>query len=72
MRQGIRFHDGTPLTMEDLQYAIEQAAGRSESWNASIPTIVRISSTDDATLVVEFAEFLGTFPGRSCGVRPSR
>ena len=61
MRQGMRFHDGTPLTIEDLQYAIERGTSKELSWNALIPTIVRMSTPDDTTLVVELAESWAPF-----------
>jgi peptide/nickel transport system substrate-binding protein len=56
MRQGVTFHDGTPLTVEDLQYAIERGTSQESSWRPLLPAIVRMATSDDRTLVVELAE----------------
>ena len=56
MRQGVTFHDGTPLAIEDLRYAIERGSSAESPWRPLLPPITRIATPDARTLVVELAE----------------
>jgi len=56
MRRNVLFHDGTPLTIEDLRYAVERGAGEQSTWASLIPPITTISTPDDHTLVIKLAE----------------
>lgn len=56
MRRDVLFHDGTPLHIEDLQYAIERGISQESTWKSLFPPIAGFATPDDRTLVVELTE----------------
>ena len=51
LRQGVRFHDGTPFTAEDVVFSIERArAETSELPGATWPTSRAVEAIDDHTV----------------------
>jgi peptide/nickel transport system substrate-binding protein len=54
LRQGIKFHDGTPVTTEDVKFTYEQYRGASAG--ALKSKLERIESPDDRTIRFTFKE----------------
>ena len=46
LRDGIRFHDGTPVTVEDIQYSIERCADTSGEGTLLVPAFSNIESVE--------------------------
>ncbi|MFC4599846.1 ABC transporter substrate-binding protein [Cohnella hongkongensis] len=58
LRQGIRFHDGSELTSEDVYYSYAKLSGLNgkEPLSSKFAAIERIDTPDDATVVVKLKE----------------
>lgn len=54
IREGVTFHDGSPLTAEDVAYTIEQVIDPENGsiWYAGLSPITGVETPDDTTVVV--------------------
>jgi len=54
LREGIKFHDGNPVTVEDIKYSLERCADTSngEPLVAAFSNISAVTTPDDKTVVV--------------------
>ncbi|WP_110241536.1 ABC transporter substrate-binding protein [Nocardioides gilvus] len=54
IREGVNFHDGSPLTAEDVAFTIEQVINPENGsiWYAGLSPITKVSVTDDTTVEV--------------------
>ena len=50
LRQGVRFHDGTPFTAEDVVFSIERARAGTSELQTPVANIAAIQAIDDRTL----------------------
>jgi peptide/nickel transport system substrate-binding protein len=65
LREGMTFHDGSPVTADDLLFTLEYAQQHAfPSWNAILSRIASVAKVDDRTvqftLTAPFAPFAGT------------
>ena len=61
LRDGITFHDGTPVTIEDVKYSIDRYAeiqGESSAFSIVADASVRDEKTIEVTLKESYSEFL--------------
>jgi len=58
LREGVKFHDGSPVTVEDVKYSIERCADTSEGAPlvAAFSNIESVEATDDKTIVITLKE----------------
>lgn len=56
LRQGVRFHDGTPFTAEDVVFSIERAKADSSGFKEHLQGIAAVMAVDVHTVHVDFAE----------------
>lgn len=70
LRQGLKFHDGHPLTTADVQWTYEQYTG--VNFKIFRDKLDRIERVDDRTIVFHFkepfVEFLDLYNGGSTGI----
>ena len=50
LRQGVRFHDGTPFTADDVVFSIERAQAKTSDFKDRVDGIVGIEAPDDHTI----------------------
>jgi len=55
LRQGVRFHDGSPLTAEDVAFSIERAMHKDSDMKVFAASIVSAKARDASTVVIETA-----------------
>lgn len=66
LREGVKFHDGSKVTVEDVVYSIERCAdtGNGEPLVAAFSNIDKVTAPDDRTVVITLkqpdAEFLAS------------
>lgn len=65
LREGVTFHDGTPLTAEDVVYTYEQAANPENGavWAASLNFMESIEAEGDHEVVIRLSEPYTYFDG---------
>ena len=59
LREGVRWHDGAPVTSRDVAYTvkkIQDPATQARSWVSSFTSVASIETPDDLTVVVHFAQ----------------
>lgn len=57
IRQGVKFYDGTDMTVEDIKWSIERARDNEESpWTFSLAQVESVETPDDATVVITLTE----------------
>lgn len=58
LRDGIRFHDGNPVTVEDVRYSIERCAdtGDGDPLVSAFSNIESVETPDESTIVVTLKE----------------
>ena len=59
LREGVRWHDGAPVTARDVVFSVEKArqpATESKSFMAQFDNLVRLEAPDDHTVVAEYSE----------------
>lgn len=64
LREGMTFHDGQPVTVDDLVFTVEYAQQHAfPSWNAILAQVASVAAQDDRTvrftLTAPFAPFVG-------------
>ena len=64
LRDNVKFHDGTPVTAEDVQYSIEKSAGLTgeDSLIAAFSLIEEVAVTDEHTVTITLSEGDFDFP----------
>ncbi|MBK6316032.1 MAG: protein kinase [Blastocatellia bacterium] len=75
IREGVRFHDGRPLTARDVRYTFERVmrfpdrrwlldrvSGAADLYEGRAPTLEGVRVVDDSELTVSLDEPLGIFP----------
>ena len=55
LRDGITFHDGTPVTVEDVKYSIERYA-EIQGGDSAFSILESVETPDDSTVVVNLSE----------------
>jgi peptide/nickel transport system substrate-binding protein len=50
LRQGVRFHDGTPLTATDVAFSIDRARGEDSEYNVSLNSIAQVEAVNPGTV----------------------
>jgi peptide/nickel transport system substrate-binding protein len=50
LRQGVRFHDGTPFTAEDVVFSVERAQAKTSDFRGRVDGIAAVEATDDHTI----------------------
>lgn len=61
LRDGITFHDGTPVTIEDVKYSIDRYAEIQGESSAFSSLVDSVEVQDDKTLVVNLKESYSEF-----------
>lgn len=58
LRDGVKFHDGSLVTVEDVKYSIERCAdtGNGEPLVAAFSNIANVETPDESTIVVNLTE----------------
>jgi peptide/nickel transport system substrate-binding protein len=57
IRQGVKFFDGSDMTVEDIKWSIERAKDTEESpWTFSLAQVQEVTTPDDSTVVVSLTE----------------
>ncbi|MCI6552957.1 MAG: ABC transporter substrate-binding protein [Lachnospiraceae bacterium] len=58
LRDGIKFHDGSPVTVEDVKYSMEKCAdaGRGEPLIAAFSNLESVNTPDDKTIEIFLKE----------------
>lgn len=58
LRDGIQFHNGNPVTVEDVKYSIEKCAGNGtgEPLISAFSNIESVETPDDKTIVISLTE----------------
>lgn len=76
IRQGVKFHDGSPLTIDDIVYTFERIMGLNggEKLKATFDSVTSIDAPDDATFVMTLKEpnsnFLYSLTALQSGIVP--
>lgn len=55
LREGVRFHDGTPFTAEDVTFSIERAKAATSAYKDHLQAITAVTTIDTHTVHVDFA-----------------
>ncbi|MFC6152697.1 ABC transporter substrate-binding protein [Nocardioides yefusunii] len=65
IRDDVTFHDGSPLTAEDVKYTIEQVKNPDNAsiWSAGLGPIAKVETPDDTTVVVHLERRHGVLQG---------
>jgi peptide/nickel transport system substrate-binding protein len=56
LRQGVKWHDGTPLTAQDVKFSIAVANDVNNSVQTTFATLKSVETPDDHTIVLTFSE----------------
>lgn len=56
LREGVSFHNGKAVTVEDLVYSIERAVELGKNTFKAFNTVSAVEATDDSTLVISLSE----------------
>jgi peptide/nickel transport system substrate-binding protein len=57
IRQGVKFFDGSDMTVEDIKWSIERARDTEESpWTFSLAQVQEVATPDDSTVVISLPE----------------
>ena len=56
LRQGVRFHDGTPLTAEDVVFSLRRAWSPQSEFAASLPPVAAVEADGDHVVRVRMIE----------------
>jgi Bacterial extracellular solute-binding proteins, family 5 Middle len=55
LRRGVRFHDGTPFTSEDVVFSLNRALSETSDFKGDLPPITTVAATDDHTVQITTA-----------------
>lgn len=56
LRDGVKFHDGTPLTAEDVVFSVQRAMAPTSNFKAYVAGIKEARKVDDKTVEIETAQ----------------
>ncbi|MCL2368977.1 MAG: ABC transporter substrate-binding protein [Oscillospiraceae bacterium] len=58
LREGVRFHNGDPVTVEDIVYSIERGAdeGETATFVSALSVVTRVETRDEWTVEIEIEE----------------
>lgn len=76
IRQGVKFHNGDDLTMEDIQYSFDRLMGKNggEKMSNSFDNVASTEAPDASTFVIKLKEpnsnFLYSLTGRQSAIIP--
>jgi peptide/nickel transport system substrate-binding protein len=51
LRQGVKFHDGTPFTVEEVVFSVNRALSETSDMRGYVPSIKVVNAVDDHTAV---------------------
>ncbi|MCR5419903.1 MAG: ABC transporter substrate-binding protein [Lachnospiraceae bacterium] len=73
LREGVKFHDGTPVTAEDVKYSLEKSAGMTgeETLIAAFSNIKEVNIVSDSEVDVVLKENDVDFPAYAASVNAS-
>ena len=70
LRSGVKFSDGTDMTVDDIVWSIQRAqADTNGGWNFTLMQVKEIVKTDDSTAIATLTEHLGAVPLRHLDVQ---
>lgn len=52
LRQGVKFHDGSDFTAEDVAFSFERAKAPSSDWKEQVATVTDVEIVDDHTVIL--------------------
>jgi peptide/nickel transport system substrate-binding protein len=55
LRQGVRFHDGTPFTSEDVVFSLKRGTSSTSDFNTAVSPITAVEAVDDHTVQITTA-----------------
>jgi peptide/nickel transport system substrate-binding protein len=55
LRRGVRFHDGTPFTSEDVVFSLNRAMAKTSDFKDALPSITAVEAVDDHTVRITTA-----------------
>jgi peptide/nickel transport system substrate-binding protein len=55
LRQGVRFHDGTPFTSEDVIFSVQRATSSGSDFKTAVSPIAAVEAVDDHTVRIRTA-----------------
>ena len=55
LRQGVRFHDGTPFTSDDVVFSVKRGTSKTSDFNTAVSPITAIEAVDDHTVRITTA-----------------
>jgi peptide/nickel transport system substrate-binding protein len=55
LRPGVRFHDGTPFTSEDVVFSLNRALSETSDFKGDLPPITTVAAIDDHTVQITTA-----------------
>jgi peptide/nickel transport system substrate-binding protein len=55
LRQGVRFHDGTPFTSEDVVFSMNRALSETSDFKSAVSPITAVEAVDDHTVRITTA-----------------
>src|SRR5690606_20092382 len=56
LREGVRFHDGTPFTADDVVFSVERALAPTSQMRTAIQGVATARKVDDLTVELQLAE----------------
>jgi peptide/nickel transport system substrate-binding protein len=68
LRQGVRFHDGTPFTSEDVVFSLNRAMSSTSDYKDDIPAIKAIEAVDNHTVRIRTAGPNMILPDELCQI----
>src|SRR5918994_286152 len=55
LRQGVRFHDGTPFTSEDVIFSLKRGTSSTSDFRTAVSPIAAVEAVDDYAVVITTA-----------------
>ncbi|MFN8624193.1 MAG: ABC transporter substrate-binding protein, partial [Chloroflexota bacterium] len=56
LRQGVKFSDGTPLTVDDVVFSLTRAIDQTGSWGFLFSPVTKVEAVDDSTVKLTLSE----------------
>ncbi|MCA9860582.1 MAG: hypothetical protein KC438_12710, partial [Thermomicrobiales bacterium] len=61
LREGVTYHDGTPVTAADVQFSFERVVEKETVWSSRLTNVESYEVIDDRTISVKLAEIQADF-----------